>query len=257
MFNHQRIRKKSTPECFEVKVREFSLAIEKYNTISFYRKFETLVAILIVTLQIVSIIHVMETYHFHGVLICMELIFMAWLVTDFIGGIAHMIVDNNTNYTSITGPFVAAFHMHHSRRKYMKKHPLKIYFTESGQKFWLLAYLLILVVMQKFGVLNSDLNAGLVAFGVFSSIAEVSHYWCHNPPKNKRLIYFLQKYRILLSLTHHRHHHVQDNRNYAFLNGLSDPLLNIIASNFFSGYKKNSDKHVAVYTQRLRGHSNR
>ena len=77
-------------------------------------------------------------------------------------------------------------------------------------------------------VLDANLNLGLVSFGILSSVAELSHYWCDSA-KTNAFISFLQKYRILLSLKHHRHHHIQDNRNYAFLNGASDPLLNIIA----------------------------
>ena len=123
---------------------------------------------------------------------------------------------------------------------------------ESGHKFWLAIYLIILAFMQYFFTINANLNLGFVAFGIFSSIAEISHYWCHNPPRNNVIIAFLQKYRILLSLKHHRIHHTQDNMNYAFLNGVSDPLLNIIARRFFKGYKDRSDRHVATYNERLK-----
>ena len=59
------------------------------------------------------------------------------------------------------------------------------------------------------------------------------------------MVKFLQKYNILLSPSHHRYHHSHDNMNYAFLNGLSDPLINIIAKKMkFTGYKNNADQHV-------------
>jgi hypothetical protein len=141
--------------------------------------------------------------------------------------------------------------MHHFKISYTGKHPLKIYFVESGHKFWLGIYLGFLIYAQKFMLINANLNLGLVAFGIFSSLAEVSHYWCHNSQKTSALVSFLQKRGVLLSLKHHRIHHIHDNRNYAFLNGISDPLLNVIARTFYNGYKNYSDKHVAAYIKTL------
>jgi hypothetical protein len=40
---------------------------------------------------------------------------------------------------------------------------------------------------------------------------------------------------------------MQDNVSYAFLNGLTDPLINHIASRFYRGYKQNTDLHYATY----------
>jgi hypothetical protein len=251
MVNKQWFKASPTSEALDQKVSEFSNAIKKYNTASVYTSVEMLLAIAILTLQILSVVQVIQTYHYHGGLCFLFTLLAAYLITDFVNGLVHMLVDNNTNYTSRVGPFIAAFHMHHYTLKYTEKNPLKIYFTESGHKFWLGFYLIGLTVLQQAFSLNENLNLGLVAFGLFSSIAEVSHYWCHNPPKNNALIAFLQEHRVLLSLKHHRLHHIQDNMNYAFLNGISDPLLNVIARNFFNGYKNRSDEHVARY---IKGH---
>lgn len=229
------------------KVNEFSSAIDKYHAFSLYVKFENCLAVIIVAFQVLSVIHLIKTYHYQGGLLFITSLCIAYLATDFFNGLVHMIVDNNTNYTSIAGPFIAAFHIHHLKVKYTPKHPLNIYFTESGHKFWLVIYLALLIYSQKYITLNPNLNVGLVLFGILSSIAEVSHYWCHNPPKNNSCILFLQKYRILLSLKHHRAHHIGDNINYAFLNGVSDPVLNIIARHFYKGYKNHSDQHVKRY----------
>lgn len=241
----------STPEDVNTKSREFSCAIVKYNVVSLYVQFETLLAVMVVSLQALSVFNLMQTYHYHGAVSFIITLLITYLATDFFNGLVHMIVDNNTNYTSIWGPFVAAFHLHHAKLKYTKRHPLKIYFTESGHKFWLVIYLIILTNSQKYFYLNTNLNLGLVIFGVLSSIAELSHYWCHNVPKKNRIIPFLQKYHVLLSLKHHRVHHTNDNTNYAFLNGISDPLLNIIARHCYKGYKNHSDKHVAIYLKDL------
>lgn len=234
----------------EIKVKEFSRAIEKYNTISFYMRFESLLAMLVILLQALSLVSLIHTYSFQGVSVFVLSIAMAYLATDFFNGLVHMMVDNNTHYTSIVGPFIAAFHLHHLKLRYTEKNPFKIYFTESGHKFWLVMYLIVLTGLQKSSFLEPNLNLMLVVFGILSSVAELSHFWCHNPPKNNAIITFLQKNHLLLSLEHHRLHHIHDNRNYAFLSGISNPLLNVIARNHFKGYKNNSDRHVANYIKR-------
>ena len=48
-------------------------------------------------------------------------------------------------------------------------------------------------------------------------------------------------------MEHHKHHHLSDNINYAFLNGITDPILNKIALYLYNGYKNNADLHVLAY----------
>ena len=161
----------------------------------------------------------------------------------------HMYMDNNTSYKSPVGPYIAAFHLHHAKYFYTKRHPLRVYFDESGTKFWLLLYLFVLTGMQFTICLGASLNTGLVAFGIFSSLAELSHYWCHNATEKNRLIVWLQNHYILLSETHHKAHHCSDNIQYAFLNGFTDPLINRIAQSCYKGYKNHADKHTRAYMQ--------
>jgi hypothetical protein len=52
---------------------------------------------------------------------------------------------------------------------------------------------------------------------------------------------------LLLSRRHHARHHRDDNANYAFLNGVTDPLLNVVARRWARGYKRNTDLHYAAY----------
>jgi hypothetical protein len=179
-------------------------------------------------------------------------VLIAYIATDFINGLVHMIVDNTNHFTSAVGPFIAAFHLHHYKLKYKEAHAFKIYFYESGHKFWLVVYLLLLIFAQKVLPLSPHVNLGLVLLGIFSSIAEVSHYWCHKQKGNHRMITVLQKYNLLLSFQHHRLHHTHDNINYAFLNGMTDPLLNIIARCCYKGYKNHSDKYVQAYFKKNR-----
>jgi len=85
----------------------------------------------------------------------------------------------------------------------------------------------------------------LVYVGILSSVAEVSHYLCHS--SDSALAMFLGNMRVLLPKRHHARHHLQDNKNYAFLNGFSDPLLNLCASVVYRGYKQTTDMHYVHY----------
>lgn len=170
---------------------------------------------------------------------------IAYFLADFINGLIHMYMDNNSNYTSIGGPFIASFHLHHKNPRY-KKNPLWIvYFNESGSKVWLLPFLLLLVVVTYLNILPNFILHTLCLFGIISSIAEVSHYLCHN--SQSKFVRFLGDIGILMTKKHHGRHHAEDNVNYAFLNGLTDPLINLIAKSIYSGYKDGTDKHYANY----------
>lgn len=231
------------------KVNEFIQAIQKYLNHWRYRSFERLVSFLIVSLQAITLFNLIYTYESTSYSGLILVLVIAYIVTDFVNGLVHMYMDNNTYYTSPAGPYIAAFHLHHAKYFYTERHPLKVYFDESGTKFWLLVYLVALVGIQLNFHLGVSLNTGLVAFGIFSSIAELSHYWCHNATDENRLILWLQNHHVLLSKKHHKAHHCSDNIQYAFLNGVTDPLINLIALYCCKGYKNHSDKHTRAYMQ--------
>jgi hypothetical protein len=162
------------------KVNEFIQAIQKYLDHKSYKSFETLVSFLVITLQAITLFNLIYTYENTSYFYCTLVLVIAYVATDFVNGLVHMYMDNNTYYTSFFGPYIAAFHLHHAKSIYQIRHPLKVYFDESGTKFWLLVYLFFLVSIQLNGSLSVPLNVGLVAFGIFSSVADLSHYWCHN-----------------------------------------------------------------------------
>jgi hypothetical protein len=229
------------------KVIEFKQAMDKYVSNCIYQQLAIIVSTLILGLQFFTLFNVIHSYHEPNYLSLAFAFFLAYLATDFINGLAHLIMDNATHYTSPFGPFIAAFHFHHARQNYAIRHPIKVYFYESGTKFWLLIYLIALCLLQFYVQLNTALNFGLVCVGILSSVAEVSHYCCHNATVKNTWIKWLQKNKILLSMDHHKQHHCSDNTQYAFLNGISDPLLNTIARVFYAGYKNHADKHTAAY----------
>ena len=232
----------------EIKIKEFQAAMDRYQNTIVYQKIGLLVSLLVVSLQITSAI---QFYQMYPLIQPMKLIIpfiFAYLFADFINGLVHLYMDNNTHYKSAFGPLIAAFHLHHLTPRYTDKHPCKIYFYESGTKYWLVLYLGLLVLIQHRIELPIELNFCLISFGILSSVAEVSHYWCHNSHNKHQLIQLLQKSRILLCKRHHLIHHITDNKNYAFLNGLTNPLINWIAEHWYEGYKSHSDLHAKAYT---------
>lgn len=234
-------------ESIDPKIRAFQQAMDAYYTHDFYQHMGLLVSILVISLQAITTLAVILDLQGTSPLTLIIPFLCAYVLTDFINGLVHMLMDNNSHYSSIVGPFIAAFHLHHLKPKYGNKHALKVYFYESGTKFWLVGYLVILALIQWTCHIPIGLHVCLVSMGVLSSIAEVSHFWCHNSDPENVVISFLQKTRVLLSKSHHRIHHTVDNKNYAFLNGMTDPLLNIISAWLFDGYKNNTDQHAKAY----------
>ena len=228
------------------KIQEFHHAMDKYNKHKRYVTIHFIISCAIVLLQLTLLANLILTWQSTSILSCGALIIYAYILADLINGLTHMYMDNNTHYTSIFGPFIAAFHLHHLKPQYTKKNPVKIYFYESGAKFWLVIYLLLILIINNYAPIKFELKFVLIGIGMFSSLAELSHYWCHSSGNNK-LIQLLQKYGVLLSKKHHSIHHVEDNKNYAFLNGISDPLINTIAKWLYKGYKNNADLHVKAY----------
>jgi len=225
------------------KQEQFNLAMERYNSKFRYRILGKSVSIIIIYLQLYLLQRIWPQSI--GIALQVFSFVAAYLLTDLINGLVHMYMDNNDSYDSIAGPLIANFHLHHKVPLYKKNNLLVIYFTESGSKLWLVVYLLAVFFIQGGLEINSTALYILVYIGILSSIAEVSHYLCHT--SRSSLARFLANCGLLLSKRHHAGHHLQDNNNYAFLNGFSDPLLNRIAVACCKGYKNNTDLHFAGY----------
>ena len=171
---------------------------------------------------------------------------VAWFVTDFVNGIVHMIMDNYDDYESLAGPLIANFHLHHKSPRY-RQNPLPVvYFLDSGSKIWLVGYLTMVALALPLLQGAPFLAWLLVSVGILSSVAEISHYLCHS--SNSPLAGWLGNCNILLGKRHHARHHLHNNVSYAFLNGLTDPLIDPIARRLYPGYKTTTDLHYAAYT---------
>lgn len=220
----------------------FNKAMASYHRYRYYQYIYKVVSLTIVILQILLFVKLLSLdilwYSF------VFTFFIAYFLTDFINGWVHLYMDNNENYHSLWGGFIASFHLHHQTNTYKNANLFVIYFNESGAKFWLVPYLIVVWGLGMLEIPNSIFMT-LVFIGILSSVAEVSHYLCHN--SNSKFVLFLQNIRLLLPMSHHKQHHQKDNTHYAFLNGSSDSLLNIIAKKYYHGYKEHSDKHFENY----------
>ena len=224
------------------KQKQFNAAMELYTTKSRYKVLGLAVSIVTITLQCYLLCRIWP--HSIGIARQVGSLFAAYLLTDFINGLVHMYMDNNDRYTSLDGPLIANFHMHHKVPHYTKRPLIVVYFMESGSKVWLVPYLL-LVLGLGYIEIPSILYFTLVYTGILSSVAEVSHYLCHS--STARLPGLLAACGLLLSKRHHARHHLEDNVNFAFLNGCSDPLLNLIAARWSVGYKAGTDLHYEAF----------
>jgi hypothetical protein len=155
-------------------------------------------------------------------------------------------MDDNDNYESLAGPLIANFHLHHRTPRYQDDNLLVVYFNETGSKIWLVFYLVAVAILFHLPNSNPVLLYTLTYTGILSSIAEVSHYLCHN--SNSAVVIFLMRIKLLLPKRQHATHHLEDNVSYTFLNGVTDPLVDFIAKMFFAGYKNKTDLHYDKYS---------
>ena len=227
----------------ELKQNQFNAAMELYEKKGVYTLIGKAVSLANVSLQLYLLYLVLSRSI--GWPFQMLVLAAAYVTADFLNGLVHMYMDNNDSYDSAAGPLIAAFHLHHKTPLYKKNNILLVYFNESGAKNWLVGYLLLMVVLIKTSSLHPVIASFVVYVGILSSVAEVSHYCCH--VVDSGVTGYLRSAGLFLSKKHHARHHLEDNIHYAFLNGLTDPLLNVIARKFFRGYKNTTDLHYAAY----------
>ncbi len=227
----------------ELKQRQFNAAMERYERAWVYPAVGKAVSVANVSLQLWTLW--LAWPQSIGAPLQLVALAAAWVLADFINGLVHVYMDGNDRYEGWAGPLVAAFHLHHQTPLYKRRNVLLVYFEESGSKNWLVGYLLLSAVAIGTRAVPPLVAWILVYVGILSSVAEVSHYCCHvlNGPWVRRL----QRAGLLLSMRHHARHHREDNVDYAFLNGVTDPLLNAIARRVSGGYKGTTDRHYAAY----------
>ncbi|HAM39254.1 MAG TPA: hypothetical protein DCP53_07690 [Elusimicrobia bacterium] len=230
-------------EIITEKQRQFNNAMEKFEKQRGYLWVGHIVSFINVGFQIILTVLVFQQSI--GLLRQVLTFAVAYIIADFVNGLVHMYMDNNDDYESFAGPLIASFHLHHRRPLYKQKSIFAVYYYETGSKIWLVFILMAAVAGVLQGIVTGVAAYVLLYFCILSSVAEVSHYFCHTPqPKFVRL---LGKAGVLLSIHYHTRHHTEDNVRYAFLNAMTDPLLNIMAKIMYSGYKNTTDMHYACY----------
>jgi sterol desaturase/sphingolipid hydroxylase (fatty acid hydroxylase superfamily) len=223
--------------------RRFNAAMERYERVPTYQAIGKAVSVANVSLQLLTLILVWPASL--GAPLQLAAFAAAWVLADFLNGLVHIFMDGNDAYDSPVGPLIAAFHLHHMTPLY-KRRPLPlVYFEESGSKLWLVGYLALVALVIRAGAVPPLAAWILVHVGILSSVAEVSHYCCHTVDSG--WVRLLRSAGLLLSKRHHARHHREDNVNYAFLNGLTDPLLNVVARRWSRGYKRTTDLHYGRY----------
>lgn len=227
----------------ELKQQQFNNAMDLYTGRPIYKIIGKTVSVMNVSMQAYLLVRVLAVPIAPLALITAFLLAMA--IADFLNGLVHMYMDNNDDYQSFAGPLVAAFHLHHMKPMYRKNPVWLVYFNESGSKLWLPGYLLAVALLAQRPEPNAFLLHTLFYVGILSSVAEVSHYLCHTSTSWAAM--FLGRAGLLLPKRHHAEHHTKDNVNYAFLNGWTDPLINMIAQRLYPGYKNTTDRHFAHY----------
>jgi hypothetical protein len=228
----------------ELKQKQFNTAMKRYDSSKRYKLFSVFVSIINITLQMYILTRALSlSIGFRQQIISLIL---AYLITDFVNGLVHLYMDDNDNYESWAGPLIANFHMHHRTPRYKDNNIFVVYFNETGSKVWLIFYLAPVAILSQLADMNTFLLYTLTYMGILSSIAELSHYLAHN--STSPVVKFLASIKLLLPKRQHATHHLQDNISYTFLNGVTDPLVDLIARRFFTGYKNKTDLHYAMYS---------
>lgn len=222
---------------------QFNAAMARFERNPIYRRTKQVVSVVVVSLQL--LMGWLLLRHSVGFVAQLYALPIGYVLADFVNGWVHLYMDNATNYASPTGPFYASFHLHHRTPKYRHRPLLVVYYVESGSKLWLAIVEILMVIGIWQGALANVFGYIGFYFVVFSCLSEVSHYLCHVP--RTPLVRFLGEVKLLLPSHYHARHHREDNVQYAFLNGMTDPLLDWIARRYYGGYKTTTDTHYAYY----------
>jgi hypothetical protein len=227
----------------EEKQAQFNAAMERYERLPWFRWITRLTSLANVGLQAATA--TLLVWQPIGIVAHSFALVSAFVLADLVNGWVHLHMDNSDEYGTFTGPFYAAFHLHHRTPRYRIRPIWRVYYEESGSKVWLAVVEAALFLSVRVKWLDPRLSHLVLYFAVLSCVAEVSHYLCHVPPTPWGR--WLGRTGILLSPKYHGRHHREDNVQYAFLNGMSDPVLDWIAKRYYSGYKSTTDLHFARY----------
>lgn len=152
-------------------------------------------------------------------------------LADTASGILHWIFETyGSKTTLILGPTIHSFRIHHDQ-------PYRIWHRSFFSVNHELSRLMLLPQIIFSLTFNYDTSDNLFyylliqPFIILFAFCNQFHKWSHTPAPNHLpfIIKFLQKYGIILSISHHKGHHIfPHKRRYCIINGWSDYILDTI-----------------------------
>jgi ubiquitin-conjugating enzyme E2 variant len=154
---------------------------------------------------------------------------VAWVVADLVSGLVHWFADTyGTDETPLFGPWlIRPFRQHHSYPRDICTHGLVLTIGNSCTLAvpFQAGLLYLLTTDEEVSGTQAFLSIGFNFFAAAMVTTNVLHKWAHAERTN-RVVAFLQKLRLVLTIHHHELHHTQPfDSNYCITNGWLNPLL--------------------------------
>jgi len=178
-----------------------------------------------------------------SILLQISCIFIAFFISDLISALTHCLVIDNSytenSYTIENGILVintdtgyaSCHHIFPSNWKDISD--TTIYIT-------MFLFLLIPQLFIYFFIKNNYIKFTLNLIILFIILSPIAHKYAHEKIHNRDIPYIynlLISYGLFLNPNQHRRHHIENNYNWSFLNGISDIVFNNIVKticNFFN-----------------------
>merc|ERR1711871_782587 len=153
----------------------------------------------------------------------MWIIFAAFVFTDWMSGLLHVVLDNPVmNTWPVVGPEAKAFQGHHYDPTAVARGNWMNFLREH--------HILVFLVMAIYLVVKPS-SPGLMLFSLhfmwMSHVMMAAHRWSHTNPKYlTSMVKFMMSYHIMMNVQHHSAHHASYDCNFCIFSGWMNPLLN-------------------------------
>ena len=153
----------------------------------------------------------------------MKLMVVAFVYTDWMSGLLHVVLDNPVmNTWPGIGPEARAFQGHHFDPTGVARGPILDMVREDHSVVFIVMIVLAVLRPSSPGLLNFGLH-----FSWMSHLMMASHRWSHTHPKYLSWMTIkMQQFGILMTTRHHSKHHASYDCNFCIFSGLMNPLLN-------------------------------
>ena len=164
------------------------------------------------------------------------MVFLAYLLADFISGFVHWLADRyGTEETILVGPnFVKPFRMHHIDRKGITRH--NFVKANGNNSIVTIPFLIMCHAVVDFDYASSAeivLFSGGLALSIWIYATNQFHKWAHEDEVSP-FISKLQNMGLILSKKEHDKHHVFPHEtNYCITSGILNPTLEKIRFWYF------------------------